>query len=190
VAPRRGITDFEKGFMFPQQDNESTKSFWAAVHNIEEEIKADILAGNLPWQPETVEVTDLNDPVTYRGVERKSIKRVQFVYITSKRSSFNSGIRKGVVSLASVGFGRVPGVAATRITEGTHEISTREEVEKYLTSQINQLKFHIAQEQKSITRSAQTQRVTENLEELLDNMNTQLNRGKGKPVQTPVKAAA
>jgi hypothetical protein len=93
----------------------------------------DLLAGKHPGQPVPEFVTD-----EYGDGEKKPTS----VYMTSVRNRERE-TQAGHTCLVAIWDQKGnPGVAATRIVEGTHRVATAEEIEAYLKRQQEQKRYH------------------------------------------------
>ncbi len=122
------------------------KEYFEEIARENKRLVRDLLAGKHPGQPEPELVAD-----DYGESE----KRPTAVYLTSVRNR-DRNTTAGHVCLVLVWDAKGnPGLAATRIVEGTHRVSTAEEIDAYLKRQQDQKRMHEAADLKFDTRAKQ-----------------------------------
>ncbi|MGA2115994.1 MAG: hypothetical protein ABSH56_14730 [Bryobacteraceae bacterium] len=122
------------------------KEYYDEIARENKRLVRDLLARKHAGQPEPEMVAD-----EYGDAE----KRPTAVYLTSVRNR-DRNTTAGHVCLAFIWDAKGnPGLAATRIAEGTHRVSTAEEIDAYLKRQQDQRRYHEQQDLKFDGRAKQ-----------------------------------
>lgn len=122
------------------------KEYYQEIERENKRLVRDLLAGKHPGQPEPELVTD-----DYGESE----KRPTAVYLTSVRNRDRNTTAGHVCLLLIWDAKGNPGLAATRIVEGTHRVSTPEEIDAYLKRQQQQKAYHEQADLKFDSRARQ-----------------------------------
>jgi hypothetical protein len=120
--------------------------YYADIRRENGRLVKDLLAGKHPGQPEPEMTTD-----EYGDSEKKPVA----VWLTSVKNRERMTV-SGATCLAPIWDKKgQPGVAATRIVEGTHRVATLEEIEANLERQAQQRRFHEETDLKFDSRARQ-----------------------------------
>lgn len=122
------------------------KVFYEEIRRENARLVKRLLEGRHPGQPEPEMVTD-----DYGDAERKPVA----VWMTSVKNR-EKMTHAGATCLVPIWDKKGnPGVAATRIVEGTHRVATQEEIDACIERQREQKRFHEEQDLRFDTRSRQ-----------------------------------
>jgi hypothetical protein len=109
------------------------KQYYEDIRRENARLVKDLLAGKHPGQPEPELVTD-----EYGDSEKKPVA----VYMTSVKNRAAMTVPGHTCLVAIFDAKGNPGIAATRIVEGTHRVATQEEIDACLERQAQQRRFH------------------------------------------------
>jgi hypothetical protein len=122
------------------------KVFYEEIRRENARLVKDLLAGKHAGQPEPEMVAD-----EFGDSERKPVA----VWLTSVKNRERMTV-SGATCLVPIWDKKgLPGVAATRIVEGTHRVATQEEIDANLERQAQQRRFHEEQDLKFDGRARQ-----------------------------------
>lgn len=122
------------------------KVYYEEIRRENARLVKDLLAGKHPGQPEPELVTD-----EYGDAEKKPVA----VYMTSVKNRAAMTVPGQTCLMAMWDAKGNPGVAATRIVDGTHRVSTAEEINACLQRQAEQRRFHEEQDLRFDSRARQ-----------------------------------
>jgi hypothetical protein len=122
------------------------KQYYEDIRRENQRLVKDLLAGKHPAQPEPELVTD-----EYGESEKRPVA----VWMTSVKHRERMTVPGNTCLVAIWDKKGNPGIAATRIVEGTHRVATAEEIEANLKHQQEQRRFHEEQDLRFDTRARQ-----------------------------------
>ncbi len=120
------------------------KQYYDDIRRENGKLVRDLLAGKHPGQPEPEVVSD-----EYGDSERKPVA----VYMTSVRNREKMTVSGATCLMPLFDAKGNPGLAATRIVDGTHRVATQDEINACLERQAQQRRHHEAEDARFDSRA-------------------------------------
>ncbi len=122
------------------------KQYYDDIRRENGRLVKDLLAGKHPGQPEPEVVVD-----EYGDSERKPVS----VWMTSVRNREKMTVPGATCLMPLFDPKGNPGLAATRIVDGTHRVATAEEIAACLARQAEQRRYHESEDMRFDSRARQ-----------------------------------